>query len=197
MIEALAISSWTLRVWERRYRIVGPRVDARGRRLYSAEDVGRLALIRQLVDLGSPIGSVASLPLASLRDMRSAAAASHGVSVGSAGSSRPVRVALVGRILTEHIAGDGALTSVLIRITRTLTTLYCECPRHLDDLLLTLGTFERYSAECANRTPEDAVLHQHLQRVAGSARVLFEDALVRVARSEGLALPSIPNDVSG
>jgi hypothetical protein len=59
----------------------------------------------------------------------------------------------------------------------------------LVDLLLSLGTFERYSAECANRSPSDAVLHRYLQRVAGSARVLFEDALVRVARAEGLALP--------
>jgi hypothetical protein len=33
------------------------------------------------------------------------------------------------------------------------------------------------------------VLHRYLQRVAGSARVLFEDALVRVAQAEGLALP--------
>ncbi len=303
----------TLRVWERRYQIVGPRVDSRGHRLYSAEDVSRLALIRQLVDLGSPIGSVAGLPLASLRDMRSAAAAaSQGASVGPAGSSRPVRVALVGEALTERIAHDGALHSALeivatcagpagavealrgvaadvlaielpvlqpeaaatldalveavgarhavvayrfaptavvgalrdrghtvvrapldvdelaricrdaiaphavraptgapplpldpvpaprfddpslARLARGLTTLYCECPRHLVDLLQSLGTFERYSAECANRSPADAVLHRYLQRVAGSARVLFEDALVRVARAEGLALPGDP-----
>jgi hypothetical protein len=51
-------------------------------------------------------------------------------------------------------------------------------------------TFERYSAECADRSPADAVLHRYLERVAGSARVLFEDALARVARSEGLALPA-------
>jgi MerR family transcriptional regulator, light-induced transcriptional regulator len=307
----------TLRVWERRYQIVGPRLNPRGHRLYSAEDVSRLALIRQLVDLGSPIGSVAGLPLASLRDMRSAAAAaSQGVSVGSAGSFKPVRVALVGEALTEQIARDGALTSTfeivatcagqagaaealrgvaadvlaielpalqpeavamvdalvqavgarhavvayrfaptavvgalrdrghsvvrapldadelerlcrdaiapdaihaplgasplpldtvpgprfddpsLTRVARTLTTLHCECPRHLVDLLQSLGTFERYSAECANRSPADAALHRYLQRVAGSARVLFEDALVRVARAEGLALPVDPGQAS-
>lgn len=300
----------TLRVWERRYQIVGPRLNPRGHRLYSAEDVSRLTLIRQLVDLGSPIGSVAGLPAASLRDMRSAAvAASQGVSAGSLGSSKPVRVALVGRALTEQIARDGDQTPTLVivascarqadaaealrgvaadvlaielptlqpeavamvdalvlavgarhaivtyrfaptavvgalrdrghrvvrapldadelgrlcrdtivpgalhaphgasplpldtvpgprfddqslaRLARALTTLYCECPRHLVDLLLSLGTFERYSAECANRSPADEVLHRYLQRVAGSARVLFEDALVRVARAEGLALP--------
>ena len=55
---------------------------------------------------------------------------------------------------------------------------------------MSLGAFERYSAECENRSPADAALHRHLQRVAGSARALFEDALVLVAKSEGLALPS-------
>jgi hypothetical protein len=77
----------------------------------------------------------------------------------------------------------------LARLARALTTLHCECPRHVVDLLLSLGTFERYSAECANRTSADAVLHRYLERVAGSARVLFEDALVRVANAEGLTLP--------
>lgn len=299
----------TLRVWERRYRVVGPRLSQRGHRLYSAADVSRLALIRQLVDLGNPIGTVAALPLAALRDMRSAAAtASHGGLVGPAALLRPVRVAVVGEALTEQLARDGALSSTfeivaacatqgaadalrgvsadvlamelptlqpevvatvdallqavgarhavveyrfartavvgalrdrghdvvraplgademerlcrdaiapgaihppsgssplpfdavkgrrfddqsLARLARALTTLYCECPHHVVEILLSLGTFERYSAECASRSPADAVLHRYLQRVAGSARALFEDALVRVARAEGLALP--------
>src|SRR5512139_565732 len=54
----------TLRVWERRYGVVGPGLSASGHRLYATEDVSRLALIKQLVDLGSPIGSIATLPLA-------------------------------------------------------------------------------------------------------------------------------------
>jgi hypothetical protein len=66
----------------------------------------------------------------------------------------------------------------------------CECPRHLVDLLLSLRAFERYSAECENRSPADADLHRHLGHVAGSARVLFETALVRVAQAEGIPLPS-------
>jgi DNA-binding transcriptional MerR regulator len=300
----------TLRVWERRYNIVGPRLSPRGHRLYSAADVSRLVLIKKLVDLGSPIRSVAGLPLAALRDMRSAAAAaSQGVSIGPEASPRSLRVALVGNALSEQVAREGALRSTLeivatcaeptgaaealqevaadvlaielptlqteaiatvdalagsvgarhvvieyrfgpsavvsalrdrgysvvrapldadelerlcrnvmpsgaipapsesallpleavpgarfdeqslTRIAWALTTLYCECPHHLVDLLRSLGTFERYSAECANRSPADALLHQYLQRVAASARVLFEDALVRVARAEGYALP--------
>jgi hypothetical protein len=77
----------------------------------------------------------------------------------------------------------------LAQIARASTTLYCECPRHVVELLLCLGSFERYSTECQNRSPQDATLHRYLQRVAGSARALFEDALVFIAKSEGLALP--------
>jgi DNA-binding transcriptional MerR regulator len=66
------------------------------------------------------------------------------------------------------------------------TTLACECPRHLAELLLQLGQFEAYSADCASRGPEDAALHRHLQQVSGQARVLLEDALTRVAEAEGL-----------
>ncbi|MDP3204677.1 MAG: hypothetical protein Q8M80_11480, partial [Hydrogenophaga sp.] len=65
----------------------------------------------------------------------------------------------------------------------------CECPSHVAELLMQIGSFERYSASCASRSPADAELHLHLQRVAGAARMLFEAALERVATAEGLALP--------
>lgn len=65
----------------------------------------------------------------------------------------------------------------------------CECPSHVAELLMQIGSFERYSASCASRSAADAELHVHLQRVAGAARMLFEAALERVATAEGLALP--------
>lgn len=301
----------TLRVWERRYGVVGPGLSPRGHRLYATEDVSRLALIKQLVDLGNPIGSIATLPLGSLRQMRDAAvAATHDARIRPlTWPPQAIRVALVGEALAQRAAviGDeaptlavvatcadaagalkslrgvsadvlaielptlqvdtiavvdatvqavGARTAVvayrfgpaavvsalrarghaalhspldlaelerfcrdaihfgptparpaapkapgdtvparrfddrsLAQIAQASTALYCECPRHVVELLFTLGTFERYSAECVNRSPADAVLHRYLERVAGTARALFEDALVLVARSEGLALP--------
>ena len=33
----------TLRVWERRYQVVGPRLSPRGHRVYSTADVGRMS----------------------------------------------------------------------------------------------------------------------------------------------------------
>jgi hypothetical protein len=92
------------------------------------------------------------------------------------------------RLPLDEVPGRRFDDPSLARLARSLTTLYCECPHHVVELLLSLGIFERYSAECANRSPDDAVLHRYLERVAGSARVLFEDALVRIARAEGFSL---------
>ncbi len=69
--------------------------------------------------------------------------------------------------------------------------VYCECPRHLVELVRNLGSFERYSAECADRDPADAALHRGLQINAARARAILEDALMRVAIAEGLPLPPI------
>jgi len=66
----------------------------------------------------------------------------------------------------------------------------CECPRHLAEILLQLGAFERYSSDCQSRGPTDAALHQHLTLLAGTARSLFEQALQRVMEDEGLVLPN-------
>lgn len=300
----------TLRVWERRYGVVGPGLSPRGHRLYSTGDVSRLALIKHLVDLGTPIGAIAALPLASLYEMRDGTdAAARAVRAGPAAARQAIRVALVGETLTERVARDrekvvtldvvatcadlsGALEALrgiqadvlaielptlqadtiavvdamvqavgarsaviayrfgpapvasalrarghaitrspldlaelerlcratfdlppmpmrpglsptpletvpsrrfddraLAQIAQASTNLYCECPHHIVELLLSLGTFERYSAECENRSPADAASHRYLQRVAGTARALFENALVLIARAEGLALP--------
>jgi hypothetical protein len=69
------------------------------------------------------------------------------------------------------------------------TTISCECPRHVAELLMQLSSFEAYSAECAHRDPADAALHGYLGQVAGTARALFEQALERLAVQDGLVLP--------
>lgn len=66
------------------------------------------------------------------------------------------------------------------------TTIACECPRHLADLLVMLSHFEAYSADCEHRSPEDAELHAYLRQITGLARAQFETALEKVARHEGL-----------
>jgi len=57
----------TLRAWERRYDAIQPRRDERGRRMYAAEDVERLRLLRRATELGHAISRLAALDLAELR----------------------------------------------------------------------------------------------------------------------------------
>ena len=66
----------------------------------------------------------------------------------------------------------------------------CGCPHHLADILHIVGSFERFSQQCASRNEDDAALHQDLAIVAGQARALLEVAMDRLARAEGLPLPS-------
>ena len=78
----------------------------------------------------------------------------------------------------------------LAEIATTSVALNCECPHHIADLLVRLGNFETYSAECESRSPADAALHQYLAQITGNARAMMEIALERVVESEGIASPS-------
>jgi DNA-binding transcriptional MerR regulator len=301
----------TLRVWERRYRVVGPRQSATGQRLYSPADVARLSVIKQLVDSGHAIGSIAALDAERLQSMldkarRAARAMPRPASSVAEGTMPPVRVAIIGEALAlrvEHYrlpalrvvatspgAGhavddlrDAAADVLLIELptlqresARTIRSLAqqvgarriiveygygpqlieqelraagcslvhaplqvdqleslchlppvapqggtpaalpqidpaaprrfdskalaaislasvalnCECPHHLSELLVRLGNFETYSAECESRSPADAALHHYLKDVAGNARAMLEAALLRVVEAEGISLPA-------
>ena len=57
----------TLRVWERRYGLSQPVLTPSGQRLYSAEDIRRLTLIKQLTDVGHAIGRLAGLDMPQLQ----------------------------------------------------------------------------------------------------------------------------------
>lgn len=301
----------TLRVWERRYKIVGPRQSATGQRQYSPEEVARLSVIKQLVDSGHAIGSIATLDLEELRSMldktaRASRAVARPPGSSAEGTMRSVRVAIVGDALAmrvEHFhvpalqvvatspgaagaieALRGVTADVLLvelptlqresaQVVRSLAqqvgpqqiiveygygprrieqelralgcslvhapmeidqlvslcqllsaaprtrmpallpqigpaaprrfdnktlaeialasvALNCECPHHISELLVHLGNFETYSAECESRSPADAALHHYLKDVAGSARAMLEEALVRVVEAEGILLPA-------
>lgn len=311
----------TLRIWEQRYRAVGPATAPSGHRLYSAADVQRVLLLRQLTEQGHAIGSMAALDVTQLQQVASTHAIdSAGKRVLQTRRTSALRVAVVGRALAlrlqrpavvrrlaqrwqvvavfesltdasdaasgaeadlllwqapglqrsalpelkaardtwraRHVAvayrfagaetsdafadtgatvvsepadddalgawlaslesasvengdergdrsvphdpPDPATTDVtprrfddaaLTAFAGLSTTIACECPRHVAELLMQLSNFETYSADCANRSPVDAELHAYLKRVAGVSRALFESALERVARHEGLRLP--------
>lgn len=107
-------------------------------------------------------------------------------------STPPVSVGLGEQTVSPPLFDDAALT----QFAGLSTTVACECPSHLAELLLQVSSFEKYSSECANRSVADARLHAYLQHVAGSARMLFEKALEQVAIAEGLPLPPASNPAS-
>ncbi len=315
----------TLRVWERRYGLTRPALSPSGQRLYSADDVRRLALIKQLTDLGHAIGSLAPLDMTGLQRV----AATHAQATASTRKSAPAeypdpppvqawRVAVIGAVLGKRLQRpallrrlgrpvrllgpfddiaqaaaalqhsdvdallihaprlhEGWLASVdtaapgladvpkavlygfaagtvcdalassgttLLRepqpdavIAQWLhgqamagvassahrvapssgallprrwddaaladfaglsSTIACECPRHVAELLVQLSHFEAYSADCESRSASDAQLHAYLRDTAAISRARFEAALEHVALHEGLLLPSSasPND---
>jgi DNA-binding transcriptional MerR regulator len=94
----------TLRVWERRYNVVGPRQSAKGQRLYSPTDVTRLSVIKRLVDSGHAIGSIAALDLEQLRTMLDKTALPSPRAGGLAGTTPLLRVAVVGAAIGLRLA---------------------------------------------------------------------------------------------
>jgi hypothetical protein len=81
---------------------------------------------------------------------------------------------------------DAALTD----FAGLASTVACECPRHVAELLLQLARFETYSAECGSRNAADAELHAYLRQVASGLRARFEGVLEHVALHGGLLLPA-------
>ena len=320
----------TLRIWEQRYKAIGPTTSASGHRLYSAADLQRVVLLRQMTQAGHAIGSLAGLNMAQLQVLAVACppavtqaapvsqalmvplrivvvgpgmairlkraavlrrwarypdvvavfasladAAQAGITTGQApvdmlvwqttglhgdaaaeltaaqAAWRPRKLAITYRFAStsaldalpdtdmaviQEPADDAVLGAWLHDLARGAaqsmgeatavqgtppfdaskteafglpstpipprrfndaaltafaglsTRIACECPKHLAELLIQIASFEAYSADCEHRNAADAALHGYLQRVAGTARALFEAALERVANEEGLPL---------
>jgi MerR family transcriptional regulator, light-induced transcriptional regulator len=77
---ASGVSAHTLRVWERRYGFPSPVRTTNGERLYSAEQVDKLTVLRRLLERGHRIAKIVDMPMEELRAV-----------VGLAGSSSPER----------------------------------------------------------------------------------------------------------
>ena len=94
----------TLRVWERRYGLTQPELTPSGQRLYSADDVRRLALIKRLTDLGHAIGSLAPLDMPQLQRV----AATHAQALASTQNAERADVAHAPPVRAWRLAVIGA-----------------------------------------------------------------------------------------
>lgn len=117
------ISPDTLRVWERRYTVVEPIRSAGGGREYSRADIERLQLIKQLVDAGDAIGSIAGLDTSALV-ARTAGEYSSTLLAESA-VKQPCRIIAVGESLGAMLKADMASLKGIELLTAASTIETC------------------------------------------------------------------------
>jgi DNA-binding transcriptional MerR regulator len=98
----------------------------------------------------------------------------------------PAQAIPTGGMIPPRRFTDEQLAQVAAGANRVL----CECPRHIAELIGQLASFEEYSAQCLNDSEEDAKLHAYLRSISGSARALFEHALLMVAQHGAVDLPA-------
>ncbi|MES2885540.1 MAG: MerR family transcriptional regulator [Pseudomonadota bacterium] len=78
----------------------------------------------------------------------------------------------------------------LATVAQLQSTVRCECPHHLADLLTKLNAFEQYSLECENSDLADASIHTLLYTTAAQCRQWLEQALHQVLAHEGIPDPT-------
>ena len=83
---------------------------------------------------------------------------------------------------TDRLLTDQDIASIVA----AGSTINCECPRHLSDLIHKLAAFEKYSSECEARNAKDAEIHQELETTSAKSRYLLEEVLIKLAKVEGI-----------
>ncbi|UCB55942.1 MAG: MerR family transcriptional regulator [Thiotrichales bacterium] len=91
-------------------------------------------------------------------------------------------------IMTSAIPERQFDDETLARLADTSTTIKCECPLHLSELISSLSAFEIYSSECESRNSRDAALHNYLNETASRARFMLEMALKKVIAVDNIQL---------
>ncbi len=139
----------TLRVWERRYGLTQSALSPSGQRLYAADDIRRLALVKQLTDRGHAIGSLAPLDMPQLR--RVASTHAHAL-VATQGGVRPDDSAHVPPVRAWRLAVIGAALGTRLQRPALL--------RRLGRPVELLGPFEdpRQAAVALQNSELDALL---------------------------------------
>ena len=177
----------TLRVWERRYALSDTQRSAHGQRLYTAEQVRRLSLLKQLVDLGHPIGVLTGLPAERLEEMIAPNTAR------AAEVSGPMRVVVVGDSLMRRIAASGRDARAL-HVLRHHARIDQVAP--LDEGV-TVDVLLIESSELDDETVAQIAAARDLTH-AVSVVVLYRfcgSATIRALRAEGCLVARVPAEV--
>ena len=190
------ISPDTLRVWERRYDVVKPGRSAGGGREYSGSDVERLQLIKQLVDNGDAIGSIAGLDTEALL-ARSMQTFSRSVAPEKT-PRKPCSLLVAGdRLAPQLQAAAGTLDGIdLLAAAATVQDCLAEQPRRpVDILVIETPTVHDDTARQVVDWLEDA----GAQKALLVYRYAADDALQRLpaARVQTVRAPVTPSVIRG
>jgi DNA-binding transcriptional MerR regulator len=178
VIEAINLNERLVR------QVVKLAADSRAGRVVVAYGFGRSKDEKELLDRGMRL---LKTPVSDDELAVAILAAAANLSVQSAGTVPPAPVE------AREIDGESPSPrrydeQQLVRLARIETGVDCECPRHVAELLKMLTAFEIYSAECEDRSEEDAALHAFLHVQTAHARAIMESALDRLVEVEKLAI---------
>lgn len=198
---ATGVPTETLRTWERRYGVVEPARDDRGRRVYAWVDVERLRVIAQLVHDGARVSDLAKLDLEALQRYRGVAspeplpsprsgmrrfAACH--PAGRAVAEASARWSLVGS--SESLADLGQAGAELLLVE--LAWLRPDAVSVLEDFarahrVVIVATFQLLSRSQRRRLEAIPELHLVAGPLQAHELVQAFDLAVRETRTGGIA----------
>ena len=145
------LSPHVLRVWERRYGVVTPHRQSNQRRLYSDRDVRKLRLLKQLVDQGQAIGSIAELSVEELEERLN----HTGALLATPAQQEPLRVILLGENLNNlALEAGSAIFEVSGRYRDEKEALASETSGEIDALVIERPLLYAEAAEHINQLAE-------------------------------------------
>jgi MerR family transcriptional regulator, light-induced transcriptional regulator len=177
--QATGITVETLRAWERRYRVVVPRRDDTGRRVYCAEDVLRLRRLREATERGHPIGRLAQMDEPGL------------VGLLQGPSARPAVVATPSGFVERILAAAEDYSSDRCEQALTLAISLLSPAQLIDDVL------EPLLREVGERWHSGQLSIAQERMVSASVRKhigLVLDSYGRSARGPSVAFATLPGE---
>lgn len=175
------IKPYLIRTWEARYRAVCPERTDSNRRVFCDEDIKRLAMLKQAVEAGHAISSVAGMSNAELKDLleRSGdgALSDEPPHFDGADASAGVPANVSGTLdsAMSHIKNLDAAS-----LERVLSDAAVDMPRHAFLQLLILPMFERVGELWRNGNLK--IINEHMASMV--VRSLLWDMLRSVSVSE-------------
>lgn len=74
------------------------------------------------------------------------------------------------------------------KLMEVASSVQCECPNHLAQVVERLQAFEAYSKDCENKNDADRAIHAALYKASAGARLEMEKALELLIKHENLAV---------